>query len=264
MKVFLSWSGERSKYVAQCLSEWLEKVLQALEPWLSSEIEKGKRWNSEITKKLEQSKVGIICLTKDNLESPWIHFEAGAISKTEDAYLCTFLFDITPANVREPLSSFQATTYTEVDLLKLLSDINRLISKPLKESSLNDVFKIFWPSLKEKLDATPQGNAQETGIRSERELIEEILQNVRMMVANSTSFSPGYAVRYADDVLLFPYVSSPTHASNLNQAIIATKMGVQGAPTSFKLSSGEKAKNLNEEDSRIKSRTVKKTKRKTN
>lgn len=80
MKVFLSWSGERSKVVAKSLSEWLEQVLQAVEPWISTDIEKGKRWDGEISQKLEQSKVGIICLTKDNLESTWLHFEAGAIS----------------------------------------------------------------------------------------------------------------------------------------------------------------------------------------
>lgn len=185
MKVFLSWSGERSKHIAESLSSWLEQVLQAVEPWVSTDIEKGKRWDSSISKKLEESKVGIICLTSDNLESNWIHFEAGAISKTPDAYVCTFLFDITPANVKEPLSLFQATKNSKEDVLKLLKTINARLetvgSKSLKESNLQSVFDTFWPQLEEKLMMVPEYKAKGKGIRSDRELLEESLQILRSL-----------------------------------------------------------------------------------
>lgn len=203
MKVFLSWSGERSKFIAISLSEWLEQVLQAVEPWVSSDIEKGKRWDGEISKKLEQSKVGIICLTKDNLESTWVHFEAGAISKTTDAYVCTFLFDITPANVKEPLSLFQATQYNREDVLKLLKTINNLLVKPLKESSLEGIFKTFWPQLEVKLKETPLDKTKQTGVRSERELLEETLQIVRTLKENTTpnNLTPQAAALSRDEKL---------------------------------------------------------------
>jgi hypothetical protein len=35
MKVFLSWSGNRSKMLANTLREWLPLVLHYLEPWVS-------------------------------------------------------------------------------------------------------------------------------------------------------------------------------------------------------------------------------------
>ncbi len=96
MKVFISWSGPRSAAVAEALRYWLPKVIQALEPWMSADdIEKGTRWRSGIATELEQSSVGIICLTRENLDSTWIHFEAGALSKQQKStYVREILRDL--------------------------------------------------------------------------------------------------------------------------------------------------------------------------
>src|SRR4051812_34315853 len=88
MLVFLSWSGQRSKAVAEELERWLRQVIQTVEPWISTDIDKGLRWGPELSDRLEGSKIGIICLTKDNLDTRWILFEAGALSKTKDTYVC--------------------------------------------------------------------------------------------------------------------------------------------------------------------------------
>ena len=69
MLVFISWSGKKSKSVAQALESWLKVVIQGVEAWISEDIEKGRRWNPELSPKLEQSKFGIICLTADR--HPW-------------------------------------------------------------------------------------------------------------------------------------------------------------------------------------------------
>ena len=42
MKVFISWSGNKSHKVAMIFREWLPSVIQSLEPYVSSEdIDKG-------------------------------------------------------------------------------------------------------------------------------------------------------------------------------------------------------------------------------
>jgi len=91
MKVFITFSGERSRSVASALHRWIPRVLQSVAPWLSEEdIQKGKRWRPEVAKALSETHFGILCLTPDNLLSPWIHFEAGALAKSiEDAFLWT-------------------------------------------------------------------------------------------------------------------------------------------------------------------------------
>jgi len=77
MKVFLSWSGDLSHKVAIIFRDWLPSVLQFVEPYVSSEdIDKGARWSTDIAKELEESSFGILFITKDNIEAPWVNFDS--------------------------------------------------------------------------------------------------------------------------------------------------------------------------------------------
>lgn len=60
MKIFLSWSGSRSKAVAEALNVWLKRVIQAVKPFYSPEIEKGAKWSNELDATLEGTRFGII------------------------------------------------------------------------------------------------------------------------------------------------------------------------------------------------------------
>src|SRR4051812_48108954 len=107
------------------LKTWLERVLPPVEPWISTNIEKGSRGADEITAALEEVKFGIFCLTKDNLASTWIHFEAGAISKTKDARSCTVLFDgLKPSDIPPPLGQFQHTVFSKDEMRALVALLN--------------------------------------------------------------------------------------------------------------------------------------------
>lgn len=82
MKVFISWSGERGKAIAEIVYAWLPSVIQAVKPFFSpDDIAKGARWSSEVGSELEACQVGIVIVTRESLTSPWIMFEAGALSK---------------------------------------------------------------------------------------------------------------------------------------------------------------------------------------
>src|SRR5262249_35783376 len=114
MRVFISWSGDRSKQLAEAIHWWLPHVLQFAKPYFTpADMEKGTRWDNEISKELGQSQIGIIAMTAENLASPWIMFEAGAISRVieEKARVCPIVFGIAKTDLVGPLASFQAIEF---------------------------------------------------------------------------------------------------------------------------------------------------------
>jgi hypothetical protein len=194
MKVFISWSGPRSKVVAEALGYWLPKVLQAVRTFVSTNsIDKGTRWRSIVANELEQSSFGIVCLTPENLTAPWILFEAGALSKQQKDNVCTVLYDVEPTDFGDPLSQFQTTKIDKDDVKDLVKVINRVnVDASLTETDLEETFEVWWPKFEERLTSIPKSQALTDPKRPERELLEDILTTVRAMqrernIKNQTS-----------------------------------------------------------------------------
>lgn len=195
MKVFISWSGNNSKKLGETLRDWLPAVLQMVQPYFTpSDIEKGTRWNSEIAKELESSEVGILCVTRDNLHSDWVMFEAGALSKSLDkAHVCPVLFGIHNTDLAGPLKQFQTTEFDKEDFKKLVSVINnKLGENKLPAKVLDSVFEKWWPELKTKIDKILKklGQDDTEPIRKERDLLEEILGLSRATWRSTRKSSP--------------------------------------------------------------------------
>ena len=149
INVFLSWSGSKSKKIAEILREWLPRVHNYIRPWISTEdIHKGAEWSKSLRKELKKADVGIICVTPENLESSWLLFEAGALSQT--GTVCTYLFDIKPEDlIKSPLGLFQLTRAKKKDTLRLLLSINKALGKSaLEEALIEKSFEREWPYLK--------------------------------------------------------------------------------------------------------------------
>jgi hypothetical protein len=166
MKVFLSWSGKTSREVAQAFHDWLPFVIQAVKPFMSTgDIDKGKRWSDVLSTELNETAYGILFITPDNFDKPWIHFEAGALSKAvEKAYVSPVLFNIDPARLVGPLSQFQATINDPDDILRLLSSVNNRLPEDQRLSFdvLNREFELLWPDLKKRLDKAAETQDLET------------------------------------------------------------------------------------------------------
>jgi hypothetical protein len=189
MKVFISWSGQLSMKLADILKHWLPSVIQAVKPYYTpDDIAKGTRWSTEIAKELEEAKIGIICLTRENLEAPWIMFEAGALSKNVGtSKVCPILFGVDATDTKGPLVQFQSAKFEKNDIKKVIDMINtELGDGGLTADVLDKVFEKWWPELKEKVESTlksTEGVIKHT-IRSEREILEEILQLTRTIAQN--------------------------------------------------------------------------------
>ncbi len=82
MRIFTSWSGERSKAAALGLKSLLQDLFEeAVQVFVSDHISPGEAWAQRLGTELEQSEFGILCLTQENFQAPWLLFEAGAIAK---------------------------------------------------------------------------------------------------------------------------------------------------------------------------------------
>lgn len=187
MKLFLSWSGNTSHRVARILRDWLPSVIQAVRPYVSSEdIDKGARWSTDIAAELEQSSYGIICITRENVEAPWINFEAGALSKSIDkSHVTPFLFRMKRSEVQGPLLQFQSVIYERDELLKLVQSINRRLEEAerLSEEHLQRTFEVWWPRLQQEFEQiserTESKRENSSEIKENSEILEEILELVR-------------------------------------------------------------------------------------
>ena len=188
MKVFISWSGELSQKLAEVLREWLPGVIQAVKPYFTpSDIDKGARWSKEIAQELEDSKFGLIILTRENLEKPWIMFESGALSKQlNSSHVCPILFGLENTDLTGPLVQFQSSQFEKADIKKFIHTINGLCGEhKLEDPILNNSFDIWWPKLETDVQRILKTYAQEvnsTVQRSDREIIDEILELSRAII----------------------------------------------------------------------------------
>jgi hypothetical protein len=186
MKVFLSWSGQRSKEVANLLSDWLCCVIQASRPWISTrDLDRGSLWFGEINDQLKDTTVGIICLTQENKTRPWILFEAGALAKgLSTSRVCTLLVDLEPKDIEDPLAQFNHTFPTRESVLGLVKTLNSTLAmNGLDNRILEQVFNTYWPQFDERFaDILKNTEAQPPSRpRPKEDVLSEILENTRIL-----------------------------------------------------------------------------------
>lgn len=188
MKIFVSWSGERSKMIAIALKAWLEKFFQTVEVFMSeSDIEPGTRWASRLNDELQVSTYGIICLTPENQNSQWILFEAGALSNQVKNRVTPLLFQLREGEVKGPLSQFQYLKVDEDGFRRLAAAINKNLEKPLSSEKMSEYFNVWWKQLDQainEISTTPKEPVPDA--RQDRDLIEEILQFTRNQTLKET------------------------------------------------------------------------------
>jgi CheY-like chemotaxis protein len=188
MKVFLSWSGEKSLAVAKALREWLPYINAEIQPWISgTDIAPGERWSGEVAQQLEAADVGIVCVTRENQSAPWLNFEAGALAKKlESSRVIPLAINLKPSEVQQPLGQFQAIEATKSGMLDVLRLFNGLCANRVPD--ITRACDLWWPQFEPALKNSAVAGEEST--RDQHALIEEIYRIVKERLDQASETVP--------------------------------------------------------------------------
>jgi hypothetical protein len=183
MKVFISWSGSRSNALAEALRDWIPLVLHYIEPWLSqTDIEAGQRWAEQVAKELETSNFGIVCITQENVTSPWVLFEAGALAKSlQGSRVIPCLLDLEFRDITGPLAQFQAKKVDRTGVFEVIQSLNQLAPHAVPEDRVKQLFDALWPELEKKVASIPKASTPAKHARPQPEILEELVASIRSL-----------------------------------------------------------------------------------
>lgn len=230
MKVFISWSGESSKKLAAVLHDWLPSVIQSVKPYMSAEnIDKGERWSIDIATQLQETNYGLVCITPDNINAPWINFESGALSKSiQQSRVSPIIFGLEPSDLaKSPLLQFQLTQFKKEEISKILLSMNNAAPEPERVNSdvLEKSFNRAWNELETSVSAVvlerPQSNSEsnkvlkdDTATDSIKDAIQETLTISRSQLRILNSPSEILPLEYMENILRRLRVNSPIEAGH--------------------------------------------------
>lgn len=153
-KVFLCWSKDRSKAIAEGWAKLLPEIVSG-KPILSTEFQKGREWSTMLRNDLNEAKTGIIFLTPENVVAPWIHFEAGALATAvanRNGEVFTYIYGFDPGRLAGPLSAYQSTVATKQDTRRLVHDLCLAMGS---KQPTEDLYSKWWAKLEAALDKIP-------------------------------------------------------------------------------------------------------------
>ena len=179
MKIFICWSGRRGERAANALKDWLLEAFPGrIDPEVSTGIEKGAPWQDRLWKSLSGAQAGLLCLTPEALQSSWVSYEGGVLSRAIAApdgdagvepagpsRLFTFLWGVKSSELAGPLGSFQATDASDkADVCRLLQGLVALMGRERAAETcdaLHNRWEELWESLRERLASIPPASLPE-------------------------------------------------------------------------------------------------------
>lgn len=145
-----------------------------------ADIDAGDRWGQEVARELASCNFGIICVTPENVGAPWLLFEAGALAKSlEGAKVIPLLYDLELRDISGPLAQFQAKKFDRVGLSEVADSINKTLSSPIGDELVKSLLEAMWPGMQQKIEAVPKREADAKRVRSQADILEELVAGVR-------------------------------------------------------------------------------------
>jgi len=122
------------------------------------------------------------------VEAPWIHFEAGALSRVmAESRVCPLLVNIGNSDIPGPLAQFMSTEITRDGILHLLKSINHSMEPSFqnKDEWVDNIIDLFWPKLEEAVNECKSKYNEEAQDIIEQSptdrMLEQVLQYVRLI-----------------------------------------------------------------------------------
>ena len=172
MKVFIGWSGNTSEKIASILKSWLPLLNEHIEPGVSVDMERGAAWRDSLSQMISSCDGALFCVTEENVNSTWLHYEAGAVSG-QDKFVIPVLFD-TSARVLGPLGQFQSLTLRKDDMRRLAYDLNNRCEKyAVSPEVLDTRFEVFYPTIESMLEEVR--NSRERDVERAQEYYKQAL-----------------------------------------------------------------------------------------
>jgi hypothetical protein len=107
-------------------------------------IEAGERWFDRLVIELGKADAAIICLTPENLRSPWLHFESGMVSRLK-GILFTYFLGTDAGTIQDPLKQIQVMLSTESDTKRLARKLAALAQ--VSQTALDFLWADAWEGL---------------------------------------------------------------------------------------------------------------------
>jgi hypothetical protein len=179
--VFISWSKPVSAGVATHLKPFLEDVLGTAIVFMSQAMEGGARWAMEIPQHLEACNAGLVLVTRENRHEPWLHFEAGALSKhIDESRVVPLLCGASVGDIQgTPLSLFQAKSFNHDEFLSVCIAFGA--SFGVAEEAVRRRFDKSWTDLEATVLPITQKNAgpeKELGLPDLMAVVERLASQV--------------------------------------------------------------------------------------
>ena len=141
----------------------------------TKDIRAGQDWSTEVRSKLEETRFGILFITKDNRYAPWLLFEARALAKTlKKAHLCVPLSSkkVKPSELPNKcglLHLFQTMGADKKGTHSLVYSINKAIKdEAIKEDLLEKAFEKWWSEYEQEIKNLLANKSESEDIDSKR------------------------------------------------------------------------------------------------
>jgi hypothetical protein len=127
MNIFICWSGRNSAsfQAAEFLKKYLPLLHDTWVPFFSDrDIKAGTLWMDELFSALQTSGYGIVCISPEQKDSPWVLFESGALSKAVTSHrVLPLMVGVESTELAPPLSNFQHKPFSKEGLEDVLESL---------------------------------------------------------------------------------------------------------------------------------------------